>query len=355
MTPDPTSRRDNVLYLAEVQKRGGLIGGRSTLKLLASQRGDAPWQAVTAEAPLNTDKANDFPAGMLVLVDIVGEQQIQRVQSATPKLLSLLLEHSPGGTRTPKTVDATEIEVWRESLTVQSQELERRRQALEAREEELRRQQQAPVSDPNRAQEFREQLHSLRERAEALPTSHTAAIAQLLTRIGELQQQLLQGLDLPQKVDLVQLRQQSSADLTPQYEQIHQECERLQRFVEDQEEELRLQRLEITALEQPSDGRAPDATAVERAWERYRMLDRSLDDQRQIANTHRRLEVLYALVAQQPQDGADPMLVSLFDLLTRKLPRLAEQLQTLQEPDLDHLRQQLSQGIEALENHLSSV
>lgn len=344
-----------MLYLAEVQKRGGLIGGRTALKLLASQRGDAPWQAVTAEQPLTTDKANEFPGGMLVLVDIVGDQQVQRVQSATPKLLSLLLEHGGSGQRPQKTVDATEIEVWRESLTVQSQELERRRQALDAREEDLRRLQQAPVTDPNLAQEFREQLRTLRERTATLPIGHPAAIAQLIHRVGELQERLLQVLDLPQKVDLGHLRQQSGADLAPQHAQILQERERLQRFVDDQEEELRLQRLEITALEQPVAGGPADAAAVERAWERYRMLDRSLDDQRQIAHAHRRLEALYAQLAQLPQENSDPLLLTLIDLMTVKLPRLSEQLQALQEPDLERLRQQLHQGLETLEQHLPSA
>ncbi|MBD0343987.1 MAG: hypothetical protein ICV63_03960, partial [Coleofasciculus sp. Co-bin14] len=72
-----------MLYLAEVQKQkgGGLLGGggKTTLKLLACQRTDQSWSAVPGEEAIPApEEANNMNAGVLVLIDLGGNRQVQR-------------------------------------------------------------------------------------------------------------------------------------------------------------------------------------------------------------------------------------------------------------------------------------
>lgn len=126
-----------MLYLAEVvQKKGGIMGGgKSELKLLACQRGEQHWTAITAEEMIPSDEASKFSPGSLLLVDLTGNKQVQRIQEAGRPLANILQTFSRLQEKI-KTKEA-EIEQWNESLTYQSQELTRREMEMEARHEEL--------------------------------------------------------------------------------------------------------------------------------------------------------------------------------------------------------------------------
>jgi hypothetical protein len=126
-----------VLYLAEViQKKGGIMGGgKSELKLLACQRGEQNWSTITAEEVIPSEEANKFSPGSLLLVDLTGNKQVQRVQEAGRPIANILQTFS----RLQEKIRTKEeeIEQWNESLTYQSQELTRREMEMEARQEEL--------------------------------------------------------------------------------------------------------------------------------------------------------------------------------------------------------------------------
>ncbi len=127
-----------MLYLAEVvQKKGGIMGGgKSELKLLACQRGEQNWSVIAAEEVIAADDASKFSPGTLLLVDLTGNKQVQRIQEAGRPIANILQTFSRLQEKI-KTKEA-EIEQWNESLTYQSQELTRREMEMEARQEELK-------------------------------------------------------------------------------------------------------------------------------------------------------------------------------------------------------------------------
>ncbi|MBD1842119.1 hypothetical protein H6F89_01570 [Cyanobacteria bacterium FACHB-63] len=127
-----------MLYLAEVvQKKGGIMGGgKSELKLLACQRGEQNWSAIAAEEIVAADEASKFGSGTLLLVDLTGNKQVQRIQEAGRPIANILQAFS----RLQDKIKTKEVEIeqWNESLTYQSQELTRREMEMEARQEELK-------------------------------------------------------------------------------------------------------------------------------------------------------------------------------------------------------------------------
>jgi chromosome segregation ATPase len=130
-----------VLYLAEVQKpRSGFnIGGRSKpeLKLLACQRTEQNWSAIPGEELLTApDEVNSYNPGVLVLVDMNANRQIQsQLRDAGKHLVSILQNLSRQIEKYKK--EADEIESWRQSLSLQSQQLQLRQEEIYGREEDL--------------------------------------------------------------------------------------------------------------------------------------------------------------------------------------------------------------------------
>ena len=115
-----------MLYLAEIQKqRGGLLGGggKSELKLLASQRSDQNWSSVPDET-IVADEASKFNDGALVLVDLSPNRQVQRIQEAGRPLVNILQNLSRQVERFK--LKEEEIDQWKQSLNLQVQELNRR-------------------------------------------------------------------------------------------------------------------------------------------------------------------------------------------------------------------------------------
>ncbi len=151
-----------MLYLAEVQKsKSGFIGsGKAELKLLACQRSDQSWNAVDEVLP--AEEANNFNAGVLVMLDLTNNRQVKRVQEAGRQLVSILQTFSRQLEKSKNQEE--EIEQWKQSLTYQSQELNRREMQMETRREQL----QQLESDSERLEEQRKELEGLREEAESL-------------------------------------------------------------------------------------------------------------------------------------------------------------------------------------------
>jgi chromosome segregation ATPase len=131
-----------VQYLAEVQKqqKGGfnISGkGKAELKLLACQRTEQNWSAIPGEElVVAPDEANNFNHGVLVLVDMNANRQIQSgLKDAAKHLVGILQNLSRQIEKYKK--EADEIESWRQSLSLQSQQLQMRQEEIYAREEEL--------------------------------------------------------------------------------------------------------------------------------------------------------------------------------------------------------------------------
>ena len=125
-----------MLYLAEVQKKTGFIGGgKAEFKLLACQRGDA-WSGVPGEEVLQApDDASNYNVGVLVMVELSNNRQIQRHYEAGKPLVGILQNFSNQSKKSK--AQEEEIEQWKGSLTFQSQELNRRELELEARQEQV--------------------------------------------------------------------------------------------------------------------------------------------------------------------------------------------------------------------------
>ncbi|MBW4600766.1 MAG: pilus motility taxis protein HmpF [Calothrix sp. FI2-JRJ7] len=126
-----------MLYLAEVQKqKGGLLGGgsKAELKLLACQRNDQSWSAVSEEI-ISAEDANKLNDGALVMVELSPTRQVQRIQEAGRPLATILQNYS----RQVEKFKAKEEEInqWKESLTFQAQELSRRELEMEDRMAQL--------------------------------------------------------------------------------------------------------------------------------------------------------------------------------------------------------------------------
>ncbi|MCX7593577.1 MAG: pilus motility taxis protein HmpF [Fischerella sp.] len=126
-----------MLYLAEVQKQKGSLlggGGKTELKLLACQRTDQSWSTVSEEV-IAAEEASKLNDGVLILVELNPQRQVQRIQEAGRPLVNILQNFSRQLEKFK--VKEEEIDQWKESLTFQAQELNRREMEMETRWEQL--------------------------------------------------------------------------------------------------------------------------------------------------------------------------------------------------------------------------
>jgi chromosome segregation ATPase len=128
-----------MLYLAEIQKqKGGFIGsGKAELRLLACQRTEQNWSAIQGDELVSApDEASSYSVGILILVDMNSNRQIQGpLREAGRHLVGILQNLSRQIEKYKK--EADEIESWRQSLGLQSQQLQLRQEEIFNREEEL--------------------------------------------------------------------------------------------------------------------------------------------------------------------------------------------------------------------------
>lgn len=150
-----------MLYLAEVQKKGGVIrSAKVELKLLACQRGENNWSAVPDEVITAPDDCGNYNAGTLVMIELTSSKQVQRHSEAGRQLVTILQNFSRMQDRSKSQEE--EIEQWKESLTYQSQELNRREMELESRQEQL----QQMEDDFEKLEQQRQEIEALRASVE---------------------------------------------------------------------------------------------------------------------------------------------------------------------------------------------
>lgn len=156
-----------MLYLAEVHKKTGFMGAKTELKLLAQKQSEHNWSPISGEELIQADAANDYNAGVLVLVEMDGNQQLKSIQDATRQLVGILKSFSR--MREKFKTQEEEIEGWKQSLIYQSQELTRREVDMEARAEEIQEWDAESQKIEQQRQEFeatRTQILQLKEQME---------------------------------------------------------------------------------------------------------------------------------------------------------------------------------------------
>lgn len=152
-----------MLYLAEVQKSKGVFGaGKAELKLLACQRGES-WSAVPGDELVAAppEEANKYENGVVVLVELSQNRQVQRVMPGRD-LVPILQNFSRQQEKYKNKEE--EIEQWKESLTYQAQELNRREMEIQAKQEQL----EGMEGEFERLEQQRQEIDSTREEAERL-------------------------------------------------------------------------------------------------------------------------------------------------------------------------------------------
>lgn len=157
-----------MLYLAEVLKKTGFMGAKTELKLLARQQSEQNWIALSGEELISTDAANEYSTGVLVLVELGANNQIQGIQDATRQLIGILKNFSK--IKDKFSSQEEEIEGWKQSLIYQSQELTRREVDMESRAEELEQWQAESEKIAQQRQEFeemRDQVVQLKDQIES--------------------------------------------------------------------------------------------------------------------------------------------------------------------------------------------
>ena len=155
-----------MLYLAEVQKqKTGFMGSaKAELKLLACQRADLSWNPLPREEliPATTEETNNLNDGVLVLVDLNPQRQVQRLQEAGRPLVSILQNFSRQLEKSKSQEE--EISQWKQSLTYQSQELNSRQMEMEARWEQM----QQMEEDFERLEAQRQEINTAQEETQRL-------------------------------------------------------------------------------------------------------------------------------------------------------------------------------------------
>ncbi len=157
-----------MLYLAEVLKKTGFMGAKTELKLLARQQSEQNWTALSGDELISTDAANEYSTGVLVLVELGPNNQIQGIQDATRQLIGILKSFSK--MKAKFSSQEEEIEGWKQSLIFQSQELTRREVDMESRAEELEQWQAESEKIAHQRQEFEEtrtQILELKDQIES--------------------------------------------------------------------------------------------------------------------------------------------------------------------------------------------
>ncbi len=178
-----------MLYLAEVHKKTGFMGNKTELKLLAKQQSEQNWAMLPGEETVPAEIANEYNAGVLVLVELDANQQVKKIQDATRHLVGILKNFSR--MREKFRTQEEEIEGWKQSLIYQSQELTRREVDIEARAEEL----QQLEAESHKIEEQRQEFEATRAQILALKEDIEGDRAQLEEAWGRLrsaQQQLTQ-------------------------------------------------------------------------------------------------------------------------------------------------------------------
>ncbi len=265
-----------MLYLAEVQKpkSGFNISGKSKseLKLLACQRTEQNWSAIPGEELISgSDEVSNFNPGVLVLVDMNANRQIQsQLRDAGKHLVNILQNLSRQIEKYKK--EADEIESWRQSLSLQSQQLQLRQEEIYGREEELEQTRaeldrltqeaqalESTLEEHNRSrQELADRWEQLREKEQQLEHQQQSIVAsvseQQITEIRSALHQLGRGGGLnPQQLETTVTAIEFQQDLLNQHwERLHQQQQRVletQAELDCQQQEIDRRKQQLSELQ----------------------------------------------------------------------------------------------------------
>ncbi len=276
-----------MLYLAEVQKQSnkfGLGGGRTELKLLACQRGENNWSAVSGDEVVLAEDANNFKDGTLVLVDLNTGKQVQRIQEAARQLVGILQDFSR--LQEKFKTQQEEIEQWKESLTYQSQELNRREMEMEARREQM----EQLEGELERLEQQRQEIDRSKDESNRLRSEIDQARQDIQTTRAALQQQRQQleeqqaalqsspSLNKEQSQLIGNLLNQLSnpisiSPLQTQLDRSREQVASALNELEQHRQRLRSQRSEAEQLQKTVDGKTTD---IEQQWQQWQQAQDTL-------------------------------------------------------------------------------
>ena len=380
-----------MLYLAEVLRKARVIGSsRAELKLLACQRSELSWSAVPGEEIIAAPDDLSYGAGALVMVELSAGKQVQRHAEAGRQLVSILQNFSRMQEKS-KTQEE-EIEQWKQSLTYQSQELNRREMEIEAAQDQL----QQIEADLERLEKERTEIEAsrievtqLREEFERKSQELEGAWAQLrgeTNRLEERQSELQQmtALDAEQTQYIQSLLDQISAalistepiqtQLNGSFEAIQQQQDRLNGYWQQLEEQR-------STAQQTQSQTDQQLQSLQERWSTYQQAQAALEQVRiQLEAKQTQLQVqqsqaeqlalriqsqaeLHQSVLQLVEGTSGANLQNLEQMpleqlqstvhdLEQELEKLSrfvssqEEELTLQQQEIDALRQQLQQASE---------
>jgi chromosome segregation ATPase len=146
-----------MLHLAQVQIDS--ISGEIQLQVLARQESEYVWEVDNLETLL-LSKETSLCEGVLVLVEMDGDQQIISIQEAKDWILSILQQHLTKNAINPQFIatEQSKIEQWRQEITAQNLELNRRALEIETRREQLQELEQALKQDREELARLQEQI-----------------------------------------------------------------------------------------------------------------------------------------------------------------------------------------------------
>jgi chromosome segregation ATPase len=336
-----------VLYLAEVHKKTGFMGNKTELKLLARQQSEQNWAMLPGEETIPADIANEYNAGVLVLVELDANQQVKKIQDATRHLVGILKNFSR--MREKFRTQEEEIEGWKQSLIYQSQELTRREVDIEARAEEL----QQLEAESHKIEEQRQEFEATRTQILALKEDIERERNQLEEAWGRLrgaQQQLSQDqqttvLSDEQVLALEELMGRLEGSLL-QGENFHQPLQTLRGSGSDQQTILQQFWNQMDQVRQELEHAQPDLERqthdLEQAWQKWHEDQTALHQlQVQVRLAQETLTLKQAqqsLLGQQLQGHSD---------LEKSLQHLKEGVSGDLQIDIDALRNQPLEALEA--------
>uniref|UniRef100_B8HTH2 Uncharacterized protein n=1 Tax=Cyanothece sp. (strain PCC 7425 / ATCC 29141) TaxID=395961 RepID=B8HTH2_CYAP4 len=315
-----------MLYLAEVHKRTGFMGGnKAELKLLARQQSEQSWNAIPGEDMIPADSASEYSQGNLVLVELSANRQIQNIQEAGKQLVAILQNFSR--MKEKFRTQEEEIEGWKQSLIYQSQELTRRELEMEARLEELQ-QMQSEVEQlehlRQQVEQERQELVGLRDQLDRLQAEGGTLNTEQKHQIESLLNNLSHSLATAG----------SREELYSCLEQIHQ----LQQVLDYHWRQLEQQRNEVQQQQGDCDRQGGDLQA---AWQQWENAQTQLEQQHIQMEVQRQSWQLLSDTAQQLRQQ-----LQCLDMLDQQLattiasgrPTAEVNMQTLMEMSLDDLR-----------------
>lgn len=343
-----------MLYLAEVQRKARVIGGgKAEFKLLACQRSEQSWTAVSGDEIIPAPDDATYNAGVLVMVDLTNSKQVQRHSEAGRQLVSILQNFSR--LQEKFKTQEEEIEQWKQSLTYQSQELNLREMEMETRREQLEQMEQEFEKLEQQQQEIestREEVNRLREEFDRKNQELEGAWAQLhgeMHKLEERQAELQQttALDSEQAFQIQELLSRLSGAVAPTEsvrEQLNFSFESIaqyQQTLDHHWQNLEQQRNSAQQLQAEVDQQAPEIQSRWQTWhEAQDGLERSRSELlvQQNALTLKQAQAQALMVRSQNQDDLHRQICRIAEGSDKVLVGTRVDVDTLEQMSIDELQ-----------------